>query len=304
MPAIPRTWHLSPGCLLELDRPHLMGVVNATPDSFSDGAGERSVEAMVGRTLRLIEEGATLIDIGGASARPGATPVPAEQQIERTVPLISELRSWADLPISIDTTSATVARAALDAGADLVNDVSGGLEDDAMFSLVAERNCGVILMHRRWRPEEDVYSTEYTQTPHYDDDVAGAVLEFLVERAARAQACGIRREAIAIDPGLGFGKTVEQNYRLIDRTSALVRSGYPVIGAASRKSFIGAVTGIEIPRDRVIGSTAVSVAQYLSGARVFRVHDVAAHREALAVAHAIVAGAAGVTTPASGGEPG
>lgn len=304
--SISRAWRIGPQRVIELDRAHLMGIVNATPDSFSDGTTERSVEVMIGRTLRLVEEGATLIDIGGASSRPGAEPVAAGQQIERTVPLIGELRTWSDVPISIDTTNAAVARAALDAGADVINDVSAGTDDEAMLPLAAERGCGVILMHRRCRPEEDSYSDRYAEPPLYEDDVAGAVLGFLVERAARARAIGVPRDAIAIDPGLGFGKSVEQNFRLIGSTNVLARSGYPVVGAASRKSFIGAVTGIEVPRDRVIGSTAVSVAQYLGGARIFRVHDVAAHREALGIAHAI--GRQGVpeslSTSGTGGEGG
>ncbi|MCP3906089.1 MAG: dihydropteroate synthase [Planctomycetes bacterium] len=277
---------------MTLDEPHLVGIVNATPDSFSDGGVYPSREAIVGHALRLVEEGAAMVDIGGESTRPGAERVPIAEQIDRVVPVIEELRECTDVAMSIDTTHAAVAEAALDAGATVINDVSAGREDDAMFALAARRECGLVLMHRRVGPEQDSYSDQYEREPEYDD-VVDEVRAFLLERCAAARAAvpyGVRNDSIVIDPGLGFGKSVAQNYELIRRTAELVRTGYPVLGAASRKSFVGHVTGVDEPRARAVGSTAVSVLQYLAGVRLFRVHDVAAHREALAVARAISAG--------------
>jgi len=284
-------WHLAPGVMLPLDEPNLIGIVNATPDSFSDGGVYPSRDALVGQALRLIEEGAAVVDIGGESTRPGAERIEPAEQIDRVVPVIEELRRCTDTAISIDTTHASVAAAALDAGATVINDVSAGREDDSMFAFAAQRDCGLILMHRRVPPEQDSYSDRYEEDPGYDD-VVDEVRAFLLERceAARAVApTGVRADAIVIDPGLGFGKSVGQNFELIRRSSELVGAGYPVVGAASRKSFIGHVTGIDEPRGRVVGSTAVTVVQYLAGVRLFRVHDVAPHREALAVAMAIAA---------------
>jgi dihydropteroate synthase len=268
-----------------LDQPRLMGVVNVTPDSFSDGGSYRSIDAMVGHALRCVEEGASIIDVGGESTRPGAERIDADEQIERVIPLIEQLRDLTDVLISIDTTRARVAEAALDAGADIINDVAAGEEDDRMLALAADRGCGLVLMHRRLPPERDEYSHRYERSPEYDD-VVSDVTDFLHRRCAAAEAAGVDHASIVIDPGLGFGKSVQQNYELIGRTAEFVRSGFPVLSAASRKSFVGAVTGVELPRERVIGSTAVSVIHYLAGVRLFRVHDVAAHRRALAVTHA------------------
>ncbi|MHC5113265.1 MAG: dihydropteroate synthase [Planctomycetota bacterium] len=284
-------WHIAPGLSLPLDEPRLVGIVNATPDSFSDGGVYPSRDALVGHALRLVEEGAAVIDIGGESTRPGAARVEPAVQVDRVVPVIEELRRCCDTPISIDTTHASVAAAALDAGATIINDVSAGREDDGLFALAAERECGLILMHRREPPDRDSYSDRYEQEPEYAD-VVGEVRDFLLERSHAARAVspvGVRRDAIVIDPGLGFGKSVEQNFELIRRSAELAAAGYPVLGAASRKSFIGHVTGIEEPRGRAVGSTAVTVVQYLGGVRLFRVHDVAPHREALAVVRAISA---------------
>jgi len=295
-------WRLGAGRAVPLDEPQLMGVVNATPDSFSGGGQTWSAEALTGHALRLLEEGASMLDVGGESTRPGAARVSAEVQIDRTVAVIAAIRTCADVPISIDTTRAAVAEAALDAGASIINDVSAGREDEGMLPLAAERGCGLVLMHRRLPPDRDSYSDRYEREPAYGD-VVRAVREFLVARVAAAEAAGVDPASIVIDPGLGFGKSVEQNYELIARTDQFVASGRPVLGAASRKSFIGAVTGVEDPRDRVAGSTAVAVIQYLAGVRLFRVHDVAAHREALAVARAIRAQGE-IRAPSCGAGPG
>jgi dihydropteroate synthase len=280
-----RTWRVGADRLISLDEPRLMGVVNTTPDSFSDGGMFRSADALSGHALRLIEDGATIIDVGGESTRPGAVRVDAEEQIRRAVPVIAELSELTDAVISIDTTLAPVAEAALEAGARIINDVSAGREDPEILSLAAERGCGLVLMHRLRPPDADVYSDQYDRSPRYDD-VVDTVRAFLLDRCEIAEAAGVAREAIVIDPGLGFGKTVSQNFELVRRTGELVATGYPVLSAASRKSFIGAVTGVELPRERVIGSTAISVIQALAGVRLFRVHDVAAHRQALAVTSA------------------
>ena len=289
-------WRVRNDRVIDLRRPVLIGIVNATPDSFSDGGSFRCVDALIGHSLRLIEEGATIIDVGGESTRPGAVRVDADEQIRRTAALIGRLRATTDIPISIDTTLAAVAAAALDAGADIINDVAAGLEDDEMVPLAAERGAGMILMHRLRPPTADSFSHEYKKEPEYLD-VVSAVAAFLRERAGAVEAAGIDRARIALDPGLGFGKSVHQNYELIARAAELVGLGYPVVSGASRKSFLGAVTGVAEPHRRIIASTAVSVAHYLAGVRLFRVHDVAAHREALAVAQAITA-AQGEQAPA------
>lgn len=263
-----------------------MGVLNVTPDSFSDGGSFASVTQAVGRALGMIDDGACIIDVGGESTRPGAAPVSADQQIARTRPVIEQLRRTGDVLISIDTTSSVVAEAALDGGADIINDVSAGQDDERMFTLAAQRGCGLVLMHRLTSPAQDSYSDQYAQNPTYEDVVA-TVCEFLVRRCEAATSLGVDHVAITIDPGLGFGKSTEHNFQLIRRTNEIVQLGFPVLSAASRKSFIGAVTEVSTPSQRVLGSTAVSVAQWLGGVRLFRVHDVAAHREAIAVAAAI-----------------
>ena len=281
-----RVWRINPEHVLDLREPRLIGIVNATPDSFSDGGMFKSTDALIGHALRLVEEGVSVIDVGGESTRPGAVRIDAQLQIERTVPFIEQFRQCCNLPLSIDTTRADVARAALDAGASIINDVSAGREDDLIFPLAAERGCGLILMHRRLPPDRDSYSHDYAEEPHYDDVVTD-VRRFLQQRADAARAAGVSPHAIVIDPGLGFGKSVSQNYQLIRRTDELLDLGYPLLSGASRKSFIGAVTGAELPRDRAIASAALTVLHYLAGVRLFRVHDPAAHRQALAVTQAV-----------------
>ena len=289
MTNLTRIWQISPRESLALDRPVIMGILNITPDSFSDGGKyHNAVDRAVAHANDMIESGATIIDVGGESTRPGAESVAANEQIDRTVPVIEQLRRLQpDVVISIDTTLASVAAAALDAGATIINDVSAGRDDDeAMFQLAADRGCGLILMHRRVLPGSDSFSDEYESPPVYED-VVDEVSEFLQSRIDAASAVGVAKEQIVIDPGLGFGKSVEQNYELIRRIDALLNLGCPVLCAASRKSFIGAVTGVEQPSERVNGSVAVSVVMFESGCQLFRVHDIAAHRQALEVAVSI-----------------
>jgi dihydropteroate synthase len=285
-----RFWPVGPDRVLSLDPFVVMGVVNMTPDSFSDGGQFATVDEALAHALQLVDEGAGIIDVGGESTRPGAQPVAADEQIRRVVPLIARLRGRSNVAISIDTTSAAVAHAALEAGADIVNDVSAGADDDAMFRLVAKRGAGLILMHRLVAPGEDSYSDRYPKEPGYGD-VVRDVCDFLVERADAAINAGIARDAIAVDPGLGFGKSVSQNFELLARTSEIAALGFPVLIGASRKSFLGAVSGRSDPEQRIVGSVVAAVAAFGGGARIVRAHDVGAHREALLVAHAVLRGA-------------
>lgn len=283
---------------LALDRPRLMAVVNVTPDSFSDGGRYPRPADAVDFALHMVAQGAEILDIGGESTRPGARRIPVIEQTRRVLPVVRGVRARSDVLISVDTTRADVARRALDGGADIINDVSAGAEDEAMLPLAAERGCGLVLMHRLRAPDADQYSDRYDQPPVYDD-VVMTVRDFLVRRAEAARQAGVDRRSIVIDPGLGFGKTVEQNYELIRRADALLSTGYAVLSAASRKSFVGQASGVTEPQRRVAGSVAISVSQYLAGVRLFRVHDVAAHRQALAVAAAIL----GRDRPARSGGP-
>jgi len=285
-----RFFPVSADRVLSLDPFAIMGVVNVTPDSFSDGGQFASFEEAAQHALDLVEQGAAVIDVGGESTRPGAPSVSAEEQIRRVIPTISRIRARSHVAISIDTTNATVAAAALDAGADFVNDVSAGTDDRGMFPLLARRGAGVVLMHRLAAPSDDSYSDRYERAPEYSD-VVKSVGDFLLARAEIAMAAGIARESIALDPGLGFGKTVAQNFELVARTSELAALGYPVLVGASRKSFLGAVSGRTDPEQRIIGSVVAAVAAYGGGARIVRAHDVGAHREALLVAHAVLKGA-------------
>ncbi len=285
-----RFWPISPDRVLSLDPFAIVGVLNMTPDSFSDGGQFASPEEAAQFAVELTDQGASVIDVGGESTRPGAASVAVDEQIRRVVPVIARLRTRSNVAISIDTTSAVVAQAALDAGADFVNDVSAGSDDPAMFPLIASRGCGIVLMHRLRAPHDDHYSDRYDHAPHYTEIVRD-VSAFLLARAEMAMSAGIARESIAIDPGLGFGKSVSQNYELLARTSELAALGFPVFVGASRKSFLGAVSGRTDPEQRIISSVVAAVAAYGGGARLIRAHDVGAHREALLVAHAVMKGA-------------
>lgn len=288
-------WRLANARSLTLDRPRILAIINCTPDSFSDGGALDAPGAALAHCMACLESGADALDIGGESTRPGASPVAPDEQQRRVVTLIKDLRSRnVHAPVSIDTTSAQVARAALDAGADAINDVSAGQDDPGMLALAAERACGLILMHRLHPPAHDRYSHSHETPPMYDPQsggVVGVVKQFLAQRAAAAMSAGVLHDALVLDPGLGFGKSVEQNYTLIRQAPALSQLGFPLLSAASRKSFIGAAGGVTIPAQRVHGSVAVSVAHFLLGVRIFRVHDVGAHAEALRIAQAVIDGA-------------
>jgi dihydropteroate synthase len=294
----PSFWQVGPGRRLPLDQPRLMGILNVTPDSFSDGGSHRNADEATEAALRMLRDGACIIDVGGESTRPGAQPVNEDEQIRRTAPVIASIRRKADAQhtlISIDTTRSAVAAAALDAGANIINDTSAGRDDEQMLPLASSCRCGLILMHRRSLPTQDQFSHQYDAAPDYGGDVVEAVRSFLFERCRVAVAAGIDPACIVIDPGLGFGKSVEQNYELVARFGDLaIRPDsqrevgtFPLLSAASRKSFIGVATGEDVPAKRVMGSVAITVAHYLMGVRLFRVHDVHAHRQALAVADII-----------------
>jgi dihydropteroate synthase len=282
-------WRISPTHTLEPSGAHapahgwplLMAIVNVTPDSFSDGGAFDGPDAAVRHAMRCIEEGASIVDIGGESTRPGAQSVPADEQIRRTVPVIEALvRAGTPAAISIDTTSAAVASAALAAGAHIVNDVSAGMDDAGMFGACAAAGCGLVLMHRLRPPVADCYSTEYQCAPVYRDVIL-VVGDALARRVEAALAAGVARESIAVDPGLGFGKSVEDNWELIRRLDEIASLGHPVLVGASRKSFVGARAGIADPRQRDAASAEAAVECAQRGAAILRVHDVAAHRDAL-----------------------
>ena len=272
----PRVWAIR-GADLPLDTPLVIGIVNVTPDSFSDGGHLATVEAAVAHGARLTAHGARLLDVGGESTRPGAAPVPAAEEIARVVPVIAAL-ARRGLPVSVDTRKAQVAQAALDAGAAVVNDVSGLAFDPTLAGVVAAAGAGLIVMHMRGTPDTMDSLAEYRH-------VAPEVAAELEGAAARAEAAGVARNRIVIDPGLGFAKTAAQNFRLLDELATIVALGYPVAVGPSRKRFLGSATGRPVEdRDR---ATAVACAlAWERGARLFRVHDVALTREALTLASA------------------
>jgi dihydropteroate synthase len=275
-----------------------MGVLNVTPDSFSDGGLYLAAEAAISHALGLVRDGADIVDVGGESTRPGAAPVPAAEELSRVSDVIEGIAA-ADtgVQISIDTSKAAVAAAALDAGAGLVNDVSALRADPEMVGLVAERDAECCLMHMLGEPRT------MQESPRYDD-VVDDVKAFLAERLEFAVGQGVSEQRVLLDPGIGFGKTVEHNLQLLGRLDELTALGRPIVIGTSRKSFLGRIAGetrTANPRsraadgrtgalDRLPGTLASNVLAYERGARVFRVHDVAAVRQALAVAAATLGG--------------
>ncbi len=267
----------------------IVGIVNATPDSFSDGGAYLDPVAASAHGLRLLEEGADLLDIGGESTRPGAVPVSEEEELRRVIPVIEALRRVTDSPISIDTSKASVAEAALAAGADIINDVTALEGDPRMGGVAAASGAGLILMHMRGTP------LTMQQSPSYpDDDVAHAVAKYLSGRRDAALGFGVDASAIILDPGLGFGKTAAHNLELIRSLPELCGLGSPVLIGHSRKSFLGSISGEE-PRDnridgdqRLHAGIAVTVLARRLGARLFRVHDAAPHHSALRATEAIL----------------
>ncbi len=262
-------------------RSWLMGVLNVTPDSFSDGGAFLDPAQAVDHGLALESEGADIVDIGGESTRPGSRPVPEAEEIARVLPVIGGLRRRSRVLLSVDTTKAAVARAALDAGADLVNDTSALRADPAMAGVVAASGAGLVLMHMRGIP------LTMQDAPHYDD-VMGEIMGFLDERLRAAAAAGIPAERIAVDPGLGFGKTFAHNLEILRRQEDFHALGRPVLLGFSRKAFLGAITG-QPPAGRLEATIAAAVLSVERGAHILRVHDVGPVARAVRTAEAVLA---------------
>jgi dihydropteroate synthase len=262
--------------------PVVVGILNVTPDSFSDGGVFFDPEAAADHAAAMLDEGAGILDVGGESTRPGSDPVSQEEEIQRVFPVIERILSVRpEAMISVDTYRSGTASAALEAGASLVNDVTALRGDSRMASVIQEAACPVILMHMQGEPKT------MQKEPHYED-VVREVRDFLAERAEHAVAAGVRPENVIVDPGIGFGKNLEHNLALLRNLDAIVDLGFPVLIGASRKSFIEKITGVQEARDRVSGTVATTVLAYERGASFFRVHDVRANREALAVAEAVL----------------
>jgi dihydropteroate synthase len=283
---------------LSLDRPRIMGILNVTPDSFSDGGQWLDTSAAVRHGLAMAGDGADLIDVGGESTRPGSQRVDAPEQIRRTQPVIAALRQglddagFAEVAISIDTTLSAVALAALDAGADLINDVAAGREDEAILALAARQQCPIILMHMQGTP------ATMQDAPRYDD-VVGEVEAFLLARAAAARKAGVAPDQVVLDPGIGFGKTREHNLALLAALPRLRGHGHALLLGASRKRFMGAIctpttgprAGVKPLPQQLVGATCATTAWGITcGVEIFRVHDVLENRQAADLTWSLRAG--------------
>ena len=262
---------------LDLSRPQVMGILNVTPDSFSDGGKHQQLEQAVAAAAQMLQDGATILDIGGESTRPGAAEVSLEQELERVIPVISALRSRFDCVISIDTSKAAVMSAAVQAGADIINDVRA-LQEDGALATAAALQVPVCLMHMQGAPRT------MQQAPDYQD-VVQQVLAFLLQRAFDCQQAGIAATQIILDPGFGFGKNLTHNYQLLAAMDKFVQSGYPVLAGMSRKSMIGQLLDVPVT-ERLAGSLACATLAAYAGAQIIRVHDVKATVQAVRVAAA------------------
>jgi len=262
----------SSGCVV-------MGALNVTPDSFSDGGEYFDTDKAVERGIRMVKQGAAIVDVGPESTRPGARPVAAAEQIVRVREVVEKLSQAVEVPISIDTRNYEVAKACLQAGAGIINDVTA-LADERMGELAAKHGAGVILMHMQGEPQT------MQAKPRYDD-VAGEVFSYLIARAGKANELGISTERIFIDPGIGFGKTTEHNLQLLREMGSFVSGSWPVVVGTSRKGFIGKITGRKIARERIFGTAATVAACVLAGVSVVRVHDVQEMVEVVRMANAI-----------------
>ncbi|MGQ0442436.1 MAG: dihydropteroate synthase [Methylophilaceae bacterium] len=263
---------------LNLNRPYIMGIVNVTPDSFSDGGQFDTIDKAVAHAQDLIAEGADILDIGGESTRPNATPVSLQQELSRVIPVIEALAKQVSIPISIDTYKPAVMQAAIDAGASIVNDARA-LQENGALEMVANSNAGVCLMHMQGTPQTMQNNPQYA-------DVVGEVSHFLMERIQLCKQAGIAENRIVIDPGFGFGKSRAHNISLIKQLELFTNIGYPLLVGLSRKSVLGQVTGQDVD-SRLYASVAASVIAALKGAKIIRVHDVKATMEALKVVAAI-----------------
>ncbi len=255
------------------EQPLVMGILNVTPDSFSDGGNFTDHNKAISHAKKMLKDGADIIDIGGESTRPGATKVSSEDEIKRVIPVIQELNETTDAIISIDTTKATVAKAAIDAGAHIINDISALTHDPRMELVAKESDAGIILMHMQETPETMQNNPEYK-------DVVKEVHDYLLQRMKKLIAAGIDKKSLAIDPGIGFGKTVEHNINLIKNLNVLTKTNTPVIVGLSRKSFLGKLTGKDVS-DRLASSLAGLVISAINGANIMRVHNVSESYDAI-----------------------
>lgn len=263
---------------ISLDVPLVMGILNVTPDSFSDGGRYADINAALKRADEMIAEGADVIDIGGESTRPGSTRVSADDEISRVVPVIEAISKRLDVPVSIDTSKSAVANAAVDAGAEIINDISGLRFDEAIAEVAARHKTGLVLMHSRGE-----FETMHSQPPV--EDIITEVEKDLRRSISAAAAAGVAGEQIALDIGLGFGKTLDQNLKLIAQLDRLVKEfpGFPILVGASRKSFLGKLLGKDDPKERLSGSLASAAIAVWNGAKILRVHDVAATVDAVKI---------------------
>ena len=266
--------------ILNITKPLIMGILNATPDSFSDGGKFNQLENALQHALHMIAEGATIIDIGGESTRPNSESVSIDEQIKRVVPIIEAIRQHSDVLISIDTTQSVVAEAALNAGANIINDVSAGQNDAKMFALAAQRNVPIILMHAQGTPQT------MQENPHYEN-VVKEVTAALMQRANEAMTAGVKKENIVLDVGIGFGKRKQDNLELLAHLADFVALGFPVLLGTSRKRFMGAICDVSEPAELVTATAVTTALGVMAGVQIFRVHDVKENKQALEVAWAI-----------------
>ncbi len=265
--------------------PLIMGVLNVTPDSFSDGGEYHNPAKAIAHGLEMFAEGADIIDIGGESTRPGSKAVSVAEQLKHVVPVVEALSKQGDKPISVDTSSAEVARQALAAGAGIINDISAGRADRQMFEVVAESGCPVVLMHMQGTPED------MQGEPHYED-VVEEITGFLAKAIERAIAGGVHRDRIIVDPGIGFGKTIEHNLQVLRNLEEFHRLGRPLLVGTSRKSFIGRILSQDLPKERIWGTAATVALAVAAGAHIVRVHDVYQMCQVASMAYAITASGA------------
>lgn len=259
---------------------YIMGILNVTPDSFSDGGKFNQTTSALAQVQKMVQNGADIIDIGGQSTRPGAEQISLDVELKRVLPIIKEIRQRATIPISIDTTSAEVAEAAIEAGANIINDISGGTYDQTMLTTAAKLEVPIILMHLRGTPQTMQTLTNY-------QNLITEIIDFLQQQIKQALACGIKQSNIIIDPGIGFAKDAQQNIQLIQQLSAFKTLKTPILIGVSRKSFIGKITGQNNPQDRVWGTAAACCGAISFGADIIRVHDVAQMSDVAKVADAI-----------------
>jgi len=277
------TWRCRQHELRFGDRTLLMGIVNVTPDSFSDGGSFLDTTSAVEQGVRLVAQGADVLDVGGESTRPGSDEVPIDEELARVVPVIEQLVKQVDVPVGVDTRKPEVAKAALDAGASIVNDVTAGA-DPEMFGLVRDAGAGMVLMHMRGEPKT------MQRDPHYDD-VVREVRDFLAGRIGAAVAAGVPRAQLCVDPGIGFGKNLQHNLEILRAIGSFHELRVPVLVGASRKRFIGQLTGVEDPADRIEGTAGAVAWCAAQGVDLVRVHDVREMQRVVDVVDAIVRGA-------------